>query len=86
MGLLADPWEMEVAGGWVVPSEEPAAPEPMAQEPAAPEPTVPEPACSERLSSVWPSQWEVGITGIQVVPWVERPPEETWSKWKNMEG
>ena len=43
--LLANPWEMEVAGRWVVPSEEPA----------APEPTVPEPVCSERLSSVQPS-------------------------------
>ena len=52
-GLLADHWEVEVAGGWVVPSEEPM---------------VLEPACSEQLSAVQPSQWGASITGIQLVP------------------
>ena len=91
MGLLANPWKMEVAGRWVAPSEEPAvlkpvALEPVALEPAVPEPVVPEPACPEWLSCVWPFQREVGITGIQVVPWVERSPEEACSKWRNLEG
>ena len=67
-GLLADPWKMGKAGARVVPSEEPVAPEPVVLEPAALEP---EPACPEWLSCVWPSQQEVGIMGIQVVPWVE---------------
>ena len=70
-----------MAGGWVVPSEEPAV-----LEPVVPEPMMPEPACPERLSCVRPSQQEVGIVGIQVVPWVERPPEEACSKWRNLEG
>ena len=65
-----------MAGGWVAPSEEPMALEPM----------VPEPACPEWLSCVQPSQREVGIMEIQVVPWVERPPEEACSKWRNLEG
>ena len=46
-GLLADPWKMEVTGGWVVPSEEPAALEPVVLEPVAPEPAVLEPVAPE---------------------------------------
>ena len=80
-----------MAGTRVAPSEEPAAwepatLEPTVQEPVAPEPTAPEPACPEQLSFVRPSQREVDITGMQVVPWVERPPEEACSKWRNLEG
>ena len=70
-----------MAGGWVAPSEGP-----VALESAVPEPAVPQPACPEQLSCVWPSQWEVSIVGMQVVPWVERPPEEACSKWRNLEG
>ena len=86
MGLLADPWKMGVAGTRVVPSEEPVAPEPVMLEPAALELVAPEPDCPEWLLCVWSSQWEVSIMGMQVVPWVERPPEEACSKWRNLEG
>ena len=92
MELLAN---REVAGRWVVPSEEPVvlehvAPEPTASEPAVPEPAAPEPAapeptCSEHLSYVWTSQQEVSIVGMQVVPWVEESLEEANSKWRNLE-
>ena len=80
-GLLANPWNMEGAGGWVAPSEEP-----VVLEPVAPEPGMPEPACPERFSCVQPSQREVGTMGIQVVLQAERPPEEACSKWSNLEG
>ena len=81
MGLPADPWKMGVAGARGAPSEEPAALEPVMLEPAAPEP-----ACPEWLSFVQPSQREVSTAGIQVVPQAERPPEEAYSKWSNLEG
>ena len=81
MGLLANPWNMEGAGGWVAPSEEP-----VALEPVAPEPVVPEPTCPEWLSCVQPSQQEVSTAGIQVVPQAERPPKEACSKWSNLKG
>ena len=80
MGLLADPWKMGVAGARMVPSEELVVPKPAVLESMAPAP-----ACPERLSGVRPSQREVGIMGIQVVPWVESPPEEAYSKWRNLE-
>ena len=95
-GLLANLWKMEVAGTWVAPSKEPVVLEPIVVMsvmlepivvvPVAPEPAAVEPACSEQLSSVWPSQREVGIVGIQVVPWVERTPEDACPKWRNLEG
>ena len=87
MGLPADPWKMGVAGTrGGAPSEEPVAPEPAMLEPVTLEPTAPKPACPERLSFVWPSQQDVGTAGIQVVPQAERPPEEAYSKWSNLEG
>ena len=86
MGLLADPWKMGVASTRGAPSEEPAALEHEVLEPAEPESAAPEPTCLERLSSVQTSQWEVCIAEMWVVPWVEGPPEEAGSKWRNLEG
>ena len=75
-----------MAGARGAPSEEPAVLEPMMMEPATLEPAVPEPAYPERLSIGQPSQWEVSTMRIQVVPWAERPPEQAYSKWSNLEG
>ena len=49
MGLLVNPGEVEVAGGWLVQSKEPVAPDPL---------------CSEWPLAIHPSQWEVCMTGL----------------------
>ena len=63
--LLAGPLEMEVAGGWVVPSEEPA---------------VPKPACLEGSLVIQSPQWEAGTAELRLAPGVKHPPKGVCSK------
>ena len=67
MVLLAGPWKMDVAGRWVVPSEEPV---------------VLEPACPKQFLAIQFPRLGAGTAGSWVTPGVQPPPKEACSKWR----